>query len=166
MPCVARQHSMCGPHPGLLLCQRLVEQQRLWAQDALSSAYAQAQACRLCAAAVGAGKACRGAHLDAALEALKSYALRAGLFLCRAAVGLGEGVAPSASTDMIARIVRTPERSRATSYMFGGLHVGSLLGLLVAPALIEQFGWQTVRAPKGLGLRVRVASACFSACAH
>ena len=60
-------------------------------------------------------------------------------------MGLGEGVAPSASTDMIARIVRTEERSRATSYMFGGLHVGSLLGLLVAPALIEKFGWQTVR---------------------
>ncbi len=70
----------------------------------------------------------------------------AGLFLCRAAVGLGEGVAPSASTDMVARLIETRERSRATSYMFGGLHVGSLLGLLVAPALIERFGWQTVRA--------------------
>lgn len=61
-------------------------------------------------------------------------------------MGLGEGVAPSASTDMIARLIDTRERSRATSYMFGGLHVGSLLGLLVAPALIEQFGWQTVSA--------------------
>ncbi len=69
----------------------------------------------------------------------------AGLFLCRAAVGLGEGVAPSASTDMLARLVDTSQRSRATSYMFGGLHVGSLLGLLVAPPLIETFGWQTVR---------------------
>ena len=68
----------------------------------------------------------------------------AGLFLCRAAVGLGEGVAPSASTDMLARLVDTSQRSRATSYMFGGLHVGSLLGLLVAPPLIEAFGWQTV----------------------
>lgn len=68
----------------------------------------------------------------------------AGLFLCRAAVGLGEGVAPSASTDMLARLVDTSQRSRATSYMFGGLHVGSLLGLLVAPPLIETFGWQTV----------------------
>lgn len=61
-------------------------------------------------------------------------------------MGLGEGVAPSASTDMVARLIDTKERSRATSYMFGGLHVGSLLGLLVAPALIEKFGWQTVRA--------------------
>ena len=47
---------------------------------------------------------------------------------------------------MVARLIDTRERSRATSYMFGGLHVGSLLGLLVAPALIEQFGWQTVSA--------------------
>ncbi len=40
----------------------------------------------------------------------------------------------------------TPASDRsATSYMFGGLHVGSLLGLLVAPPLIETFGWQTVR---------------------
>ena len=43
--------------------------------------------------------------------------------------------------------MHTSERSRATSYMFGGLHVGSLLGLLVAPALIENLGWQTVRGP-------------------
>lgn len=62
-------------------------------------------------------------------------------------MGLGEGVAPSASTDMLARLVDTSQRSRATSYMFGGLHVGSLLGLLVAPPLIETFGWQTVWPP-------------------
>ncbi|KAK9804238.1 hypothetical protein WJX72_002847 [[Myrmecia] bisecta] len=67
-----------------------------------------------------------------------------GLFLSRAAVGLGEGVAPSAATDMVARVVSKEERSRAVSFIFGGLHVGSLLGLLVAPALIEKFGWQTV----------------------
>lgn len=75
---------------------------------------------------------------------LAPLAICAGLFLCRAAVGLGEGVAPSAATDMVARVVSTEERSRAISFIFGGLHVGSLLGLLVAPALIEQFGWQTI----------------------
>ncbi len=98
----------------------------------------------------------RGAHHDSLFSSSHYDRVRggrghdctsacAGLFLCRAAVGLGEGVAPSASTDMLARLVDTRERSRATSYMFGGLHVGSLLGLLVAPALIETFGWQTVR---------------------
>ncbi len=30
------------------------------------------------------------------------------------------------------------------SFIFGGLHVGSLLGLFVAPPLIERFGWPTV----------------------
>ena len=36
------------------------------------------------------------------------------------------------------------ERSRAVSFIFSGLHVGSLAGLLVAPPLIEHFGWETV----------------------
>ena len=68
----------------------------------------------------------------------------AGLFLSRAAVGLGEGVAPSSATDMVARVISQDERSRAMSFIFGGLHVGSLLGLFVAPPLIERFGWPTV----------------------
>jgi ACS family sodium-dependent inorganic phosphate cotransporter len=67
-----------------------------------------------------------------------------GLFLSRAAVGLGEGVAPSAATDIVARIIDTAERSRAISFIFGGLHVGSLLGLAVAPVVIEQLGWPVV----------------------
>ncbi len=67
-----------------------------------------------------------------------------GLLGVRAAVGLGEGVAPSAATDMVARVIAPEERSRAISFIFGGLHVGSLLGLLVAPVLIDRFGWQTV----------------------
>lgn len=36
------------------------------------------------------------------------------------------------------------ERSRAVSFIFSGLQVGSLAGLLVAPPLIEHFGWETV----------------------
>ncbi|KAL4855360.1 putative anion transporter 6 [Chlorella vulgaris] len=67
-----------------------------------------------------------------------------GLFLSRALVGLGEGVAPSAATDIVARSIPTEQRSRAISFVFGGLHVGSLLGLLIAPACIERFGWPSV----------------------
>ncbi|KAL4421893.1 hypothetical protein ABPG77_003695 [Micractinium sp. CCAP 211/92] len=67
-----------------------------------------------------------------------------GLFLSRAAVGLGEGVAPSAATDVVARAIPTEQRSRAISFIFGGLHVGSLTGLLIAPLLIERFGWPSV----------------------
>jgi ACS family sodium-dependent inorganic phosphate cotransporter len=76
-----------------------------------------------------------------------------GLFLSRAAVGLGEGIAPTAATDMVARIVAPGERSRAVAFVFGGLHVGSLLGLLIAPAVIEEFGWPAVfYAFGGIGL--------------
>jgi ACS family sodium-dependent inorganic phosphate cotransporter len=67
-----------------------------------------------------------------------------GLCAARAAVGLGEAVAPSAATDMVARIVPAGERSRAVAFVFGGLHVGSILGLLAAPWLIERFGWESV----------------------
>jgi ACS family sodium-dependent inorganic phosphate cotransporter len=71
-------------------------------------------------------------------------AAAAGLMLSRAAVGLGEGVAPSSATDIAARCVETSERSRAISFIFGGLHVGTLLGLLIAPYIIEHFGWPAV----------------------
>jgi MFS transporter, ACS family, solute carrier family 17 (sodium-dependent inorganic phosphate cotransporter), other len=67
-----------------------------------------------------------------------------GLFFSRVLVGMGEAVAPSSTTDMIARTIATEERSRAIAFSFGGLHVGSLLGLLLAPYLIEHFGWPSV----------------------
>lgn len=67
-----------------------------------------------------------------------------GLCISRAAVGLGEAVAPSAATDMVSRVVPQEERSTAVSFVFGGLHVGSILGLLAAPYLITHYGWETV----------------------
>ncbi|CAD7701249.1 unnamed protein product [Ostreobium quekettii] len=67
-----------------------------------------------------------------------------GLCLSRALVGLGEAVSPAAATDMVARIMPREERSRATAFIFAGLHVGSLLGLLISPLLIEGFGWPAV----------------------
>ncbi|KAI8466882.1 MAG: major facilitator superfamily domain-containing protein [Monoraphidium minutum] len=67
-----------------------------------------------------------------------------GLCFSRAAVGLGEAVAPSAATDMVARIVPAGERSRAVSFVFAGLHFGSIAGLLAAPWIIGHFGWPSV----------------------
>lgn len=67
-----------------------------------------------------------------------------GLVLSRMFVGAGEAVAPSSATDMVARTVPEHERSRAMSCIFGGLHVGSVLGLLLAPFIIEHFGWSSV----------------------
>ncbi|KAK1389446.1 Phosphate transporter 45 [Heracleum sosnowskyi] len=67
-----------------------------------------------------------------------------GLVLSRILVGIGEGVSPSAATDLIARLIPLDERSRAVSFVFGGLSVGSVAGLLLAPPLIQNFGWESV----------------------
>ncbi|KAJ6381052.1 hypothetical protein OIU77_029868 [Salix suchowensis] len=67
-----------------------------------------------------------------------------GLMLSRVLVGIGEGVSPSAATDLIARSIPLEERSRAVAFVFGGLSVGSVIGLLLAPPLIQNFGWASV----------------------
>ena len=66
------------------------------------------------------------------------------LFLSRVLVGLGEGVSPAAATDVIARSVPVAERSRAVAFVFNGFNIGSVLGLSLAPAIIENFGWRSV----------------------
>ena len=45
---------------------------------------------------------------------------------------------------MVARVVPLQERSRAVSFVFSGLHVGSIVGLLLAPWIITNFGWEAV----------------------
>ncbi|CAG7891996.1 unnamed protein product [Brassica rapa] len=70
-----------------------------------------------------------------------------GLIFSRILVGIGEGVSPSAATDLIARHHRTipvGERSRAVGFVFGGLSLGSVLGLLLAPPIIQTFNWESV----------------------
>ncbi|KAG4977179.1 hypothetical protein JHK86_036653 [Glycine max] len=87
-----------------------------------------------------------------------------GLLLSRVLVGIGEGVSPSAATDLIARhlppkidktscfrslgfvprSIPLEERSRAVAFVFGGLSVGSVMGLLLAPPLIQNLGWESV----------------------
>ncbi|BAT09359.1 Os09g0556400, partial [Oryza sativa Japonica Group] len=59
-------------------------------------------------------------------------------------VGIGEGVSPSAATDLIARSIPVQERSRAVAVVFGGLSFGSVLGLLFAPPIIQNLGWESV----------------------
>eukprot|EP00898_Chlorokybus_atmophyticus_P003947 jgi/Chlat1/4553/Chrsp29S08897 len=66
------------------------------------------------------------------------------LCLSRVLVGLGEGVSPPSAIDIIAKSVPNSERSRATTATFSGLNVGSVVGLLIAPACIELFGWESV----------------------
>ncbi|XP_015696493.1 probable anion transporter 5, chloroplastic isoform X2 [Oryza brachyantha] len=67
-----------------------------------------------------------------------------GLVLSRILVGIGEGVSPSAATDLIARSIPVRERSRAVAVVFGGLSFGSVLGLLFAPPIIQNLGWESV----------------------
>lgn len=66
------------------------------------------------------------------------------LCLSRAFVGVGEAVAPSSVTDVVAKAVPPAERGRAMSFVFAGLQVGSITGLIVAPELIKALGWQSV----------------------
>ena len=72
------------------------------------------------------------------------------IFLARVLVGLGEGVAPSAATDIIARSVTVNERSRAVGFVFSGFNIGSVLGLGVAPVLIDLSNWRVVFAVFGV----------------
>ncbi|CAN6459511.1 unnamed protein product [Victoria cruziana] len=67
-----------------------------------------------------------------------------GLVFSRILVGIGEGVSPSAATDIMARSIPQEERSRAVGFVFGGLSVGSVLGLLFAPEFIQFLGWESV----------------------
>ena len=62
----------------------------------------------------------------------------------RLLVGLGEGVAPSAATALLVQFVPATERARAVSLVWGGLDLGSVVGLLIAPVLIALAGWQSV----------------------
>lgn len=74
-------------------------------------------------------------------------AARVSLFaLCvsRVIVGLGEGLAPSSATNVLARIIPERERARAVTTVFGSLDVGSAIGLLVCGPLIHAFGWPSV----------------------
>ena len=68
------------------------------------------------------------------------------LLLCfsRTLVGFGEGVAPASATAIMAKNIPKQVRSLAVTTVFGGLDVGSLVGLLIAPPIIFLCGWQGV----------------------
>ena len=66
------------------------------------------------------------------------------LSFSRLIVGLGEGFAPSAVTDLLATYVPKKLRARAVTTVFGGMEVGNALGLLICGPLIEKSGWSSV----------------------
>ncbi|KAG1659650.1 hypothetical protein FOA52_007237 [Chlamydomonas sp. UWO 241] len=67
-----------------------------------------------------------------------------GLCLSRSLVGLGEAAAPAAAIDLVARLSPPSERSRTVSFIFTGLHFGSIIGLLTAPLIIRSWGWEAL----------------------
>lgn len=62
----------------------------------------------------------------------------------RVLVGLGEGFAPSAATALLAKLVPATERARAVAAVWGGLDVGSAVGLVLCGPLIFRYGWPVV----------------------
>jgi ACS family sodium-dependent inorganic phosphate cotransporter len=62
------------------------------------------------------------------------------LLLCRAVMGLGEGVALPCMNNITARWVPKHERSRAVAACMTGFQSGSVVGLLAAPAMLVAGG--------------------------
>ena len=73
-----------------------------------------------------------------------AYSTLWGLCLTRVLVGLGEGLAPAAAVGLMAECIPQKARARAVSLVFGGMDVGSVVGLLLAPLLIKYCGWNSV----------------------
>ncbi|KIY93228.1 putative anion transporter 6 [Monoraphidium neglectum] len=64
--------------------------------------------------------------------------------LSRFTIGAGQGTGPSAVVDIVGRTTPPEKRSNATSSAFGGLHLGTVVGLLVAPAIVDSLGWRAL----------------------
>ena len=80
------------------------------------------------------------------------------MLLVRALVGLGEGVVLPAVTNMLALRVPPKRRASAVGAAFAGFHSGTILGLLLSPAILARFSWHSLFYLYGaLGLPVLLA---------
>lgn len=66
------------------------------------------------------------------------------LLVMRAFMGIGEGVAMPAMNNMLSKWIPVSERSRALALVYSGMYLGSVTGLAISPALIQNFGWASV----------------------
>merc|ERR1719379_1792521 len=66
------------------------------------------------------------------------------LLFTRALVGLGEGVALPSMNNLIGKNVKTDRRATALGMSFGGFHSGNIVGLLLSPFLISNYGWRSL----------------------
>nr|XP_009804712.1 PREDICTED: sodium-dependent phosphate transport protein 1, chloroplastic-like [Nicotiana sylvestris] len=66
------------------------------------------------------------------------------LFVVRAFMGIGEGVAMPAMNNILSKWVPVSERSRSLALVYSGMYLGSVTGLAFSPLLIHNFGWPSV----------------------
>lgn len=62
----------------------------------------------------------------------------------RVAVGLGEGVALPAMNNLIATTVPLEGRATALGQVFSGFHTGNIVGLLLSPFILANYGWRAL----------------------
>ncbi|GAB2274452.1 Sodium-dependent phosphate transport protein 1, chloroplastic [Dionaea muscipula] len=66
------------------------------------------------------------------------------LLVVRAFMGIGEGVAMPAMTNMLSKWIPVSERSRSLALVYSGMSLGSVTGLVFSPMLIHLYGWPSV----------------------
>ncbi|PNH05045.1 putative anion transporter 4, chloroplastic [Tetrabaena socialis] len=64
------------------------------------------------------------------------------VLLSRFLVGLGEGVALPAMSNLVATYVPPGAKARALGFCFTGFHSGNLAGLILSPLLLMTYGWR------------------------
>lgn len=82
--------------------------------------------------------------LATAMTPVAAKAGLAPLLVCRAAMGIGEGVAMPAMNTLLSRWVPRGERSRSLAFVYSGMFVGSITGLSLSPYLISSYGFSSV----------------------
>ncbi len=80
---------------------------------------------------------------SALLPAAAAHSLGA-VLAARAAVGLGEGVALPAMSNLVATRVAPRARATALGLVFAGFQAGNLLGLALSPMIIQRYGWRAL----------------------
>jgi ACS family sodium-dependent inorganic phosphate cotransporter len=66
------------------------------------------------------------------------------LLAVRALLGVGEGVNFPAIHSLAAKWTKGSERARAVALNFSGIHLGTVLALLISPPLILRLGWRAL----------------------
>jgi MFS family permease len=80
---------------------------------------------------------------SALLPAAAAHSLGA-VLAARAAVGLGEGVALPAMSNLVATRIAPRARATALGLVFAGFQAGNLLGLALSPMIIQRYGWRAL----------------------